>query len=336
MGYRQLRFEDRIYIEVFQSEKVSQKSIAKRIGVHPSTICRELKRGATVFKKLSYRADLGEGHKRRVAQKKGRRRKLVGDLGQVVSELIRKDWSPEQIRGRLKLERGISISHETIYKFIKVNKNQGGDLYLHLRHGKRRRRKRFAIPRIRADILNRRHITERPEIIDKRERFGDWERDLIVSRARKEAVLTIVERKTLLTLLKKVENKSPQEISQKTFQALGKQVCHSLTNDNGFEFRWHEYESEILKVPIYFASPYASWEKGTCENINGLVRQYLPKKTKLKELTDDHLNKIEISLNTRPRKKLGYLTPTEAARTGEVIPVCRFPSDFEQEIAFNF
>jgi transposase, IS30 family len=336
MKYRQLTFEDRIYIEVLQSEKMKQRDIARLLNVHPSTVCRELTRGMGGLTKSSYRAHFGEGHRRRSNGNRGRKRKLTGDLCQVVTELIRRDWSPEQIKGRLKLERGMSVSHETIYEFIKTNRKQGGDLYLHLRHGKRRRKKRFAVPRVRADILNRRHITERPEVIEKRERFGDWERDLIISRERKEAVLTIVERKTLLTLLRKVESKSPREISRKTFEALGQQICHSLTNDNGFEFRWHEYESEILKVPIYFAAPYASWERGTCENINGLVRQYLPKKTKLKELTDDYLVKIETHLNSRPRKKLGYLTPIEAAKTGQVIPVCKMPSDSERKIALNF
>jgi transposase, IS30 family len=310
--YRHLTFEDRIYIEVWQWERKSLNYIARRLGVHPSTVSRELKRGATGWLQIGYRADLGERRKRIEGAKKGRRPKLVGRLGELVVALLRRDWSPEQISGRLKLEQGIQLSHETIYSFVKRDKDSGGNLYLHLRHGKRRRRKRFAIPRVRQDILNRRHISQRPEIVNKRERIGDWERDLMFSQSRREALLTFVERKTLLTVLRKVQSKSPREIARQTIKAMKNKNCLTLTNDNGFEFREHQFESKVLGIPIYFTNPYSSWEKGTCENTNGLIRQYFPRDQKLKEMTHAKLRDIEKRLNSRPRKKLGFQTPLEA------------------------
>jgi transposase, IS30 family len=312
--YRHLTFEDRVYIEVWHWERKSLKFMAYRLGVSPSTISRELQRGKTGWLAIGYRADLGERRKIERGAKKGARPKIVGKTKNLIIELIRRDWSPEQISGRLKLEEKLLISHETIYTFIKADRKSGGDLFLHLRHGKRRRKKRFSIPRIRADILNRKHIQTRPEVINRRERIGDWERDLMFGDSRSAALLTIVERKTLLTIIKIVGSKSPKVIAIKTIEALknSKVKCKSITNDNGFEFREHQQESEALGVPIYFTNPYSSWEKGTCENINGLIRQYFTRKSSMKGLTDEDTKNIERKLNTRPRKKLGFQTPLEA------------------------
>jgi len=338
--FRQLTFEDRIYIEVWHWERKSLRYMAERLAVHPSTILREIRRGSTSkygkWGGCGYRADLGEQRRRLWAVKKGRPAKIIGDLAELVVELIKRDWSPEQISGRLWLERKIKISHETIYSFIKADKSNGGGLYLHLRHGRRRRKKRFSIPRIRNDILHRRHISERPPVINKRERFGDWERDLMFAQSRKEALMTFVERKTLLTYLRWVKSKSPKEIAAKTIEAMSQTVCKSITNDNGFEFREHQYESDTLKVPIYFTNPYSSWEKGTCENVNGLIRQYMPKKEALKGLTDETIKQIEERLNSRPRKKLGFQTPLEASSERTIRSLCEFENNYERKVAFNF
>jgi IS30 family transposase len=333
--YRQLTFEDRIYIEVWRWERKSLRYIAKCLGVNASTISRELKRGSTGWLDIGYRADLGEKKRRSESSKKGRKAKLVGDLRLLVIDLLRRDWSPEQISGRLKLERRILVSHETIYQLVKVDKKSGGSLFLHLRHGRRRRKKRFAVPRIRADILNRLHISQRPELINMRQRIGDWERDLMFVQSRREALMTFVERKTLLTVLCRVESKSPKEIARKTIAAMQGQVCHSITNDNGFEFREHEYESCSLKIPIYFTNPYSSWEKGTNENTNGLIRQYLPKKSKLEGLTDEYVIEIQNRLNTRPRKKNGFQTPLEASTEGTVRSLCQLQNHYRGKVAVN-
>jgi IS30 family transposase len=330
--YRQLTFEDRIYIEVWHWERKSLRYMAERLDVHPSTISRELNRGNTskVYKfTWGYRADLGERRKRVMTSKRGRKPKIVGELAILMRDLIRRDWSPEQISGRLKLEKGIKISHETIYAFIKADKESGGDLYRHLRWSKRRRKKRFYVPRQRADILARRHISTRPKIINKRKRFGDWERDLMFAQSRREALLTFVERKTLLTVIRRVKSKSPREIADKTIAAMRLVKCKSITNDNGIEFREHVNESKVLNVPIYFTNPYSSWEKGTCENTNGLIRQYLPKNEILKEVTDETIKKIEQRLNTRPRKKLGFQTPLEASTKKTTSPLCQLQNNYE-------
>jgi transposase, IS30 family len=312
--YRQLTFSERIYIEVWHWERKSLSYMAERLGFNRSTISRELIRGATGELGMGYRADLAE--KRCVIEgaKKGRKNKIVGTLEKLVLEKIVEKWSPAQISGRLKLEKKNGVSHETIYKYVQRDRKTGGNLYLSLRHGKRRRKKRFSIPRVRQDILNRINIKDRPEKINQRLRRGDWERDLVFGDSQSAAVLTIVDRKTLLTIIERVESKSPREISLKTFEALKefKNINKSLTNDNGFEFRNHENESKNLGIPIYFTNPYSSWEKGTNENTNGLIRQYFPKKSSMKEFTNAKAKQVQQNLNTRPRKKLGFCTPVEA------------------------
>ncbi|NJM09695.1 MAG: IS30 family transposase [Bdellovibrionaceae bacterium] len=310
--YRQLTFEDRIYIEVWRWESRSLSFMAKRLGVHASTICRELQRGGTGTLKIGYMGHLGESHRRKTDKLRGRKGKLVGALLEYVKRRLAEGWSPEQISGRLKLEAKESVSHETIYRFLKKDRADGGRLYLSLRHGHRRRKKRFSVPRVRKDIINRLHISNRPAEINDRIRIGDWERDLMFGDSRKAALLTFVERNTLLTVIRKVESKSPTEIAHQTIDAMKNLDCKSITNDNGFEFRNHEQESLALKIPIYFTNPYSSWEKGTCENLNGLVRQYFPKHSAMKEVTNETVHAIAERLNSRPRKTLGFQTPLEA------------------------
>ena len=140
----------------------------------------------------------------------------------------------------------------------------------------------------------------------------------------------------MYTVLRRVESKSPKEIARKTISAMASEDCLSITNDNGFEFREHEFESQKLNVPIYFTNPYSSWEKGTCENVNGLIRQYFPRDQKLKEMTHDKLRHIEKRLNTRPRKKLGFQTPLEACTKESIRPLCKFQNHHEAKIAVNF
>jgi len=321
--YRHLTFEDRVYIEVWRWESKSLSYMASRLGVHPSTISRELKRGRTGWLAIGYRADLGESRRRDLGTKKGRWPKIRGELGKLIVALIKQDWSPEQISGRLKLEGRASISHETIYSYIKADKDSGGDLYLHLRHGKRRRKKRFHVPRVRADILNRLHISKRPKVINERIREGDWERDLMFGESRSAALLTFIDRKTLLTIIRKVSSKSPKEVAKKTIETMSVVSCKSITNDNGFEFRFHELESKALNIPIYFTNPYSSWEKGTCENLNGLIRQYFSHNQNMQELTDEQVKRIEQILNTRPRKKLGFQTPLEASTKKAIRALCQ-------------
>lgn len=314
--HRQLTFTDRIYIEVLHWERKSQAEIARRIGVHPSTISREMRRGDTgrpgTTIHIGYRGDIGETRRKLWNVKRGRPAKLVGALAKYVETKIKEGWSPEQISGRMKLEGKVGVSRETIYKFVKTNRDNGGVLYLHLRHGRRKRKKRFAIARVRSDILNRRSIDSRPKNINDRTRVGDWERDLMFGNSRSKALLTFVERKTRYVMIKKVESKSPAEVAEKTISAMSETVCRSITNDSGFEFGHHELESLYLDVPIYFANPYSSWERGTCENANGLIRQYFSHNQDMENFYDKDAQAIAEALNSRPRKTLGFRTPNEA------------------------
>ena len=317
--YRQLTFRDRIYIEAWHWERKSLKFIAQRLGVHPSTISRERDRGGSGTLKIGYMAHLGETARIKAVRRRGRKPKIIGELAEEVRRRLHEGWSPEQISGRMKAQGKVAtISHETIYRFIKTDKKLGGTLYLCLRHGRRRRKKRFSVPRVRNDILKRRHISTRPAEINNRSRYGDWERDLMFGDSRKSALLSFVERRSLFTIIKKVESKSPKEIAEKTIKTMSVVKCLSITNDNGFEFREHEQESLKLKVPIYFTNPYSSWEKGTCENTNGLIRQYFPKQSSMKEYTDETCQTIANTLNNRPRKKLGFQTPMEAFTEREI------------------
>jgi IS30 family transposase len=320
--YRQLTYEDRVYIDVLNFQRKSRREIADSLRVNRSTITREFQRGCSSKGGWGhcYRAELAEKAKRMAAARRGRPSKIHGELEKYITERLKLKWSPEQISGRLTLEGKTKISYETIYGFIKRDRDEGGQLYLNLRHGRRRRKKRFSIPRIRADILNRKKIEDRPVVINKRERIGDWERDLVFGNSKRAAILTAVDRKSLLTVIRKVENKSPSEISRVTAEIFGSGIfaCHSITNDNGFEFRFHERESLTLGVPIYFTNPYSSWEKGTNENTNGLIRQYFTHQTNMEEFTNENAKEIEEALNTRPRKKLGFRTPKEFTTQSKV------------------
>jgi len=321
-SYRQLTFRDRIYIEVWHWESRTVRYMAERLGVSPTTVWRELERGKTGELVHGYRADLAEKDRRTRVGDRGRPRKVTPELARLIEGALRAGWSPEQISGRLRYEGKALISYETIYRYIKADKDEGGLLYLCLRRSGRKRQKRFYVPRKRADLVNRLSIANRPEMINKRRRIGDWERDLMFGDSRSSALMTFVERKTLYTVLRKVESKSPSEIMRKTLEAMGGRdmKCLSITNDNGFEFRNHEKESAALSVPIYFTNPYSSWEKGTCENTNGLIRQYFPKHFSMRRLDHDKTKRIEEALNSRPRKKLGFRTPTEVF-SGISVPV---------------
>ena len=312
--YRQLTFEDRIYMEVCIWQGMTQKRIAEKINCHPSTITREKVRLWAVDHIGRYRADSGQKRNRGELKKRGRKNKLTPELTKQIIEKLNLCWSPEQISGRFKLDKIAEISHETIYKFIKRDRDKGGKLYLKLRHGRRRRKKRFAVPRVRADILARKSIHDRPPEINQRTRAGDWERDLMFGDSRSSALITFIDRKTKFSLIRVVQSKSPTEVARVTIELLSRELCHSITNDNGFEFRNHEEESKTLGIPIYFTNPYSSWEKGTCENLNGLVRQYFQQHYPMKEMTNEKAIEIQNLLNNRPRKGLGYLTPSEVSR----------------------
>jgi len=308
-GYAQLTQEQRYQIHAFKKAGFNQAQIAEEVGVHKSTICRELRRNRGLN---GYRAL--QAHVFAISRRKARSnaRITAGDW-QLISTLIRLDWSPEQIAGRLRLEDGTGASHEWIYRFIYADKQRGGELYRHLRV-KKQKRKRYGAYERRGRQYDRVSIDERPAIVDSRSRLGDWEGDTIIgSRGQAAAIVSLVERKTSFTLIGKLSRKTAAETLCAMTGLLKpfKSLVHTITCDNGKEFSCHKEVAASLEASMYFAHPYASWERGLNENTNGLIRQYFPRKHDFAAITDDQIRKVTERLNHRPRKKLGFKTPFE-------------------------
>lgn len=320
--YKQLTQEQRYYIFQLNKMDFTQAEIARQIGVNKSTISRELKRNTG---QRGYRPK--QAHKKAVERRKlaSKAVKMTRALIEVIEEkLSQQQWSPEQISGWLLRENSIAISHERIYQHIWNDKKQGGDLYQYLRcQGKKYQKRRSNGKRSRGQIVNGVSIDKRPKLVDDKRRVGDWEIDTVIGKGHSGALVTIVERKTLYTLVAKVNGKRADWVTQATIQLLKpfKDRLHSITADNGKEFAYHEQISKELDTAFYFAHPYSSWERGLNENTNGLIRQYFPKNTDFKTVTDEEVYIVMEKLNNRPRKSLNFLTPFQAmqkslARTG--------------------
>src|SRR6185437_9154862 len=224
---------------------------------------------------------------------------------QWIDQRLKQKWSPEQIVGRARLENRPIVGVETIYRYIYRDKVQGGDLWKHLRHTRKARKRRFPAPRW-PKSLPRLSIEQLPQSINRRERIGDLERDLIVGAQRRGYLLTLVDRRTRFVRIEKLQRPSADAVHKATLQALKKLEVKSLTNDNGCEFIRYFETQKALGVPIYFTRPYASWERGTVENTNKLIRQYVPKQVNINEITHEQVKMVEMVLNHRPRKLLGF------------------------------
>lgn len=229
-----------------------------------------------------------------------------------VEVLLRQDWSPEQIFGRRKREGLPVMSHETIYLHIWQDKEDGGTLWRHLRGACKQRRKRYGRNDSRGRLAGKRPITDRPSIVERRTRVGDWEGDTVHGRG-KPAIATVVERKSGLVRLGPLPRATVEHTSNRLIALLAHEPhpIRTLTFDNGVEFHGYKEVEHHLDTTIYFATPHHAWERGTNENTNGLIRQYLPKGTSLANLTQARCNQIASSLNHRPRKRLGFRTPHE-------------------------
>jgi IS30 family transposase len=308
MNYTQLARGQRYQIKVLMKAGHNQSRIAVLIGCHKSTISRELRRNCGQKGYHPHQADELAFDR----QCEAYRSRIAWQTWQLVEQLLRQDWSPEQIAGRLKLEKQPTVSHECIYLYIYAEKRRGGTLYRHLRSQKKQR-KRYSGYIRRGQIPNRTSIDKRPQIVARKGRFGDWEADTIIGARHKGGILSAVERKSKLTRLRKLASKGAAEMKDKTVALLGPLAAqvHTITVDNGKEFCEHQEIAQGLQARIYFAHPYASWERGLNENTNGLVRQYFPKKYEFARITDKDLQQVEDLLNNRPRKTLGYRTPNE-------------------------
>lgn len=311
MSYTQLTEVKRYQIYTLLKNDFTQKEIAKEISVSPSTISREIARNTGGRGYRPKQANEKALTRRKSAEKS---RSMTTGMKKLITDYLLQEWSPEQISGYLKNQGEECVSHETIYQFILADKKQGGVLYKQLRHLGKKRKKRYGSVDRRGQIKDRVSIDERPKSIDKRERIGDWEIDLVIGKGHKGAVVTIVDRLSLMTLIAKVDSKHANLVTEATIALLSDYKhngAHTITADNGKEFSCHKQISQALGVDFYFAHPYSSWERGTNENTNGLIRQYLPKGCEFKSVNDETCRFVMDRLNNRPRKCLGYRTPKQ-------------------------
>lgn len=317
MAYKQLDYRKRCQIYGLWRAGYKQYQIAKEIGVHKSTISRELRNNLTFVRTAlgswQYKPDHAQAAAENKHKVKPKRVKLTEDVKQFIRDKVNDDWSPEQISGHGKRHGLFSISHEAIYQFILQDKKTGGQLYKHLRHQHKKYRKRYGSPKRPDFIKNRRFIDDRPAIVDEKARLGDWEIDTIIGKEQKGAIVTLVERVSRKTLIGFAGTKHASFVTEQTVRLLSavKKNVFTITADNGGEFAFHEQIAEALDAKVYFAHPYHSWERGLNENTNGLIRQYLPKGSDFTKVTEAQIMQIQDRLNNRPRKCLGYATPNE-------------------------
>ncbi|WP_346836609.1 IS30 family transposase [Microbulbifer sp. SAOS-129_SWC] len=310
MSYNQLTENERYQIYSLKKAGHSQIEIAELLERHPSTICRELRRNKGL---RGYRP--GQAQKLSNVRRYGahKARKVTDEVRDQIETLLRQELSPQQVADYLKRCTGISLHHETIYQLIYADKAHGGDLYTHLRVASKPYRKRYGSNDQRGKIKNRVSIDERPEVVDLGNRIGDWEGDTVIGKGRKGALLTLVERKSLYTVIVLLTGKRADLLAAAAVAHMVhlKEKVKTITFDNGLEFAGHEEIAKGLEADIYFAHPYASWERGINENTNGLIRQYFPKGTDFSTVSDEQVQFVMDRLNSRPRATRGGRSPNE-------------------------
>lgn len=294
----------------------SMAEIARYMDKDKSVICREIKRNRDQ-RSGKYTFELAERKCRARHARKGKHVHFTGEIRVSVEKEIRKKLSPEQVVGRFRLEGVPCVSHETIYRHIWQDKARGGNLHIHLRNKGKHYRKRGDARDKRGVIPNRTDIDARPRIVEERSRFGDFEADTIIGKAHKGAILTLTDRAIGYGMLRKLDGKEAGSTTEKMIRALKpfKRYLHTITSDNGLEFAGHEQIAKETDTSFYFAKPYHSWERGSNENYNRLVRQYFPKKTNLRKISFAEIRKVQECLNDRPRKRLNFLTPNEVVKS---------------------
>ena len=307
--YKQLTSEQRYTISVLLQNRTKQKEIAKAINVSPSTVSREIRRNSGV--RGRYNWETAQANAVQTKRRKPGNHSINKDVMEEAKHLlVTEQWSPEQISGVLAKD-GKYISHETIYRMIRKDKAEGGTLYKHCRHKLKRRARPVGGRRI--SIPNRTSISERPAEVDGK-RFGDFEMDTIVGRGNHGAIVTLIEHSTSMLFMRKLKKgKNAKDLARTVIHLLSpfKEHVKSITTDNGTEFACHEMIGKSLGVTIYFADPYASWQKGAIENANGLIRQYVPKTETFEHVSHQQITKYSKKINIRPRKKLEFKTPYE-------------------------
>ena len=312
MKYRQITSAERYMIARLKWWGDSPAHIARVLGRHRSSICRELARNRSSHDG-AYRAERACEKTAGRRSRSRRNRQFSSRDFEVVEALLREDWSPEQVSGILDRAGELRISHETIYRWIWEDKRAGGTLHLHLRGRVKKRRKRYGAYDSRGRLAGKRHISERPSGAENRTRRGHLEADTIMGRGSKHCVLTLVDRKTGYLMMGKLRARTAEEATKKAVELLAREGfrAKTITADNGTEFHGYRDIERAAKVSFFFATPHHSWERGTIENTNGLIRQYLRKGKSLAKTTQAECDAIARKLNERPRKRYGFRSPLE-------------------------
>jgi hypothetical protein len=308
MNYRRVTNEHRICLKTMLEAGISQAKIALKLSFHPSTISRELGRNSG---RRGYRLKQAQRLSNSRQEYRLLPRKMLPAIIEVVTEKIRLKWSPEQISNWLRINEQPYVSPQTIYTFLHEDKQSGGRLWKNLRYSHKRRRRRFPNEERRGTIQNARPISERSNSANRRKKRGHWERDTMLGKNRKNAVLVITDRKTRYNLFSKVSRRLAPLITSRTAKLLKGYPVRSITNDRGQEFAGHKKLERKLGKPVYFCEPYSSYQRGTNENRIGILRQYLPKGSDISKLHGRTLKRIENEINQRPMKCLGWRTPYE-------------------------
>lgn len=311
--YHHITKAERLEIALLKSKKYSIRDIARALGRSSGSICEEIKRNSVQQAYDPAKAD----HKAYVARKyskyQGMKIEEHGPLRAYVETNLKADWSPEEVSGRIKeIDRSLpSVSAKAIYTY--VASVYGRQLETHLAY-KGRKKRSHPRPKV-TKLKDRIFIDQRPNIVDTRGRFGDWEGDFIVSgRNGLGALLVLHERKARYVIIRKIDTPSIKLVHQYLIEMTGGIIMNTLTLDNDILFRKHEEMSRILGVPVYFCHPYHSWEKGGVENTNKLIRRYVRKGSDISRVSDERIQEIQEKLNARPRKCLNYRTPEEMMR----------------------
>ena len=309
-SYKHLTIVQRHQIKALYQAGHSLSFIGTQLGLHKSTISREIKRNARQWG--SYDPNVAQQIANDRKERFSLNRKFSPGMEKFIREKLQsQQWSPEQIKGYCQQNNIPMVSFQRIYQFISQDKENGGDLYKNLRTGKRKRHKKYGGPKPNHTLKNRVSIDLRPTVVDNKERFGDWEIDTIVGENNKGAILTAVERKSAFLLMALLNGKNATELAKSTIRLLApyKDKVHTITSDNGTEFARHQHIAKKLNADFFFAHPYSSWERGLNEYTNKLIRQYIPKKSSFDSIDHQVINDINLKLNMRPRKNLKYLSP---------------------------
>lgn len=315
MGYKHLSSEERFYIEARLASHDSINAIAAALKRSPSSISREV-RANTDQDFGFYSARQAQILSDERCQKAVRKQSRLSQVSHSVVEFIHKSLtartSPEQICGQIKLQFKTSISHQTLYRNIWKDRQDGGSLYENLR--RRGKKAKESISRTAIKILNKCCISQRCEEANAKSKPGHWEIDTVFGLAQKSFLLTLVDRCSKFSVVRKIPNKEAETVRLALQEIMDETLLpfKTLTSDNGSEFAAHTKLTESHDIKFYFAHAYSSWERGLNEHTNGLIRDFLPKKTDFRLVDDAYIKSIENNLNNRPRKSLDFLTPKEA------------------------